>query len=116
VVEGLIEGQDASAHVVDIFPFPTMSPVAEPDFVTRAGGLEASDRRFGLDQVEVVGALLNWLGRKSINDGWWLDRIKGRKPRLVVAVAFANKMARTIRAIATKKELYRDPELSLTAG
>ena len=28
VVEGLIEGQDASAHVVDIFPFPPMLPLS----------------------------------------------------------------------------------------
>ena len=66
----------------------------------------------------IIGAMsrLNWLGRKSIKEGSWLDRIKGRKPRLLVAVALANKMARMIWAIATKKELYRDPELSLAAG
>lgn len=60
----------------------------------------------------IIGAMsrLNWLGRKSIKEGSWLDRIKGRKPRLLVAVALANKMARMIWAIATKKELYRDPD------
>jgi len=58
---------------------------------------------------------LNWLGRKSIIEGSWLDRIKGRKPRMLVAVALANKMARMIWAIATRKEVYRDPGLSLPA-
>lgn len=66
----------------------------------------------------IIGAMsrLNWLGRKSIKEASWLDRIQGRKPRLLVAVALANKMARMIWAIATKKELYRDLELSPAAG
>lgn len=59
----------------------------------------------------IIGAMsrLNWLGRKSIKEGSWLDRLAGRKPRMLVAVALANKMARIIWAIATRKEVYRDP-------
>jgi transposase len=57
----------------------------------------------------IIGAMsrLNWLGRKSITDGSWLARIAARKPRMLVAIALANKMARTIWALLTKNEDYR---------
>jgi len=52
----------------------------------------------------IIGAMsrLNWLGRKSISEGSWLARIAARKPRMLVAIALANKMARTIWALMTK--------------
>lgn len=58
----------------------------------------------------IIGAMsrLNWLGRKSIPESSWLARIAARKPRMLVAIALANKMARTIRALLTKNEDYRD--------
>jgi transposase len=58
----------------------------------------------------IIGAMsrLNWLGRKSIPEGSWLARITARKPRMLVAIALANKMARTIWALLTKNEDYRD--------
>ena len=51
---------------------------------------------------------LNWLGHKSIPEGSWLARTSGRKPRMLVAIALANKIARTIWALLTKNEDYRD--------
>src|SRR5690554_3557880 len=58
----------------------------------------------------IIGAMsrLNWLGRKSIPEGSWLARIAARKPRMLVAIALANKMARMIWALLTKNEDYRD--------
>ncbi|ASM71056.1 MULTISPECIES: IS110 family transposase [Roseobacteraceae] len=59
----------------------------------------------------ITGAMtrLNWLGRKRIQPGSWLAKMLDRKPRLLVAIALANKMARAIWAMLTKKEDYRDP-------
>ena len=59
----------------------------------------------------IIGAMsrLNWIGRKSIPEGSWLARIAARKPRMIVAIALANKMARTIWAMLTKNEDYRVP-------
>jgi transposase len=59
----------------------------------------------------IIGAMsrLNWMGRKSIPDGSWLARMMARKPRMLVAIALANKMARTIWALLTKNEDYRVP-------
>lgn len=58
----------------------------------------------------IIGAMsrLNWLGRKTIPESSWLARIAARKPRMLVAIALANKMARTVWALLTKNENYRD--------
>jgi transposase len=65
----------------------------------------------------IIGAMsrLNWLGRKSIPEGSWLARLLTKKPRLLVAIALANKMARAIWAMLTKKEDYRAPALAAAA-
>jgi len=82
----------------------------------RLGRVSKAGQR-DIRRLLIIGAMsrLNWLGGKSISEGSWLDRLKGRKPRMLVAVALANKMARMIWAIATRKEVYRDPELALPA-
>jgi transposase len=58
----------------------------------------------------IIGAMsrLNWLARKSIPKGSWLVRMVARKPRMPVAMALANKMARTTWAASTRNEDYRD--------
>jgi transposase len=45
----------------------------------------------------------------KLDDGSWLARMLARKPRLVVAIALANKMARSIWAMLVKEQDYRDP-------
>ena len=46
---------------------------------------------------------------KGVPESSWLGRMLIRKPRMVVAIALANKMARMIWAMLTKGEDYRDP-------
>ena len=58
---------------------------------------------------------LNWLGRRTIPEGSWLARISARKPRMLVAIALANKMARGVWAMLTKNEEYRDPAQAAAA-
>lgn len=41
--------------------------------------------------------------------GSWLERMLTRKPRMLISVALANKMARMVWALLTKKEDYRAP-------
>ncbi|MDP1669676.1 IS110 family transposase [Phaeovulum sp.] len=59
----------------------------------------------------IIGAMsrLNWMGARSIREGSWLARLRERKPKMLVAIALANKMARAIWAMLTKQEDYRDP-------
>jgi hypothetical protein len=65
----------------------------------------------------IIGAMsrMNWMGCRSIREGSWLARMLARKPRLLVAVALANKMARQIWAMLTKNEDYRDPANGVAA-
>jgi len=66
----------------------------------------------------IIGAMsrLNWLGKRSIVEGSWLSRLveKG-KPKMLVAIALANKMARQVWAMLTKQEDYRNPTPVLSA-
>ena len=48
-------------------------------------------------------------GRSAPSENSWLAHMLGRKPRMLVALALANKMARGIWAMLTKGENYRDP-------
>ncbi|KKN51837.1 hypothetical protein LCGC14_0618510 [marine sediment metagenome] len=60
----------------------------------------------------VIGAMsiVNWASRKGSADSW-LMRLLGSKPKMVVAVALANKMARRLWAMCVKKEWYEIPDL-----
>ncbi|MET0437110.1 MAG: IS110 family transposase [Devosia sp.] len=44
--------------------------------------------------------------------GSWLERMLARKPRMLVSVALANKMARMVWALLTRKEDYRAPAVA----
>ena len=59
----------------------------------------------------ITGAMVivRWACRKGAQEGTWLHRMLGRKPRMLVAIALANKMARSIWAMLTKGEDYRGP-------
>lgn len=87
-----------------------------------SGGKERLGRVSKAGQADIrrlliIGAMsrLNWLGRKTIPEGSWLAQILARKPRMLVAVALANKMARAIWAMLTKKEDYRNPAPAVAA-
>jgi transposase len=84
--------------------------------VSKAGQAEKAGQA-DIRRLLIIGAMsrLTWLGRKSIREGSWLARMLARKPRMLVAIALANKMARTIWAMLTKQEDYRDPELIAAA-
>ena len=53
---------------------------------------------------------------KGAPEGSWLKRMLATKPRLVVAIALANKMARGIWAMLSKQEDYKDPIRAGVAG
>ena len=59
----------------------------------------------------IIGAMavVSWAARNGASEGSWLARMMARKPRMVVAIALANKMARSVWAMLVKQENYRDP-------
>ena len=94
------------------------------DFVARlglaprqfsSGGKERLGRVSKAGQADIkrlliIGAMsrLNLRGRRHIAQHSWLGRMLERKPRMLVAIALANKMARQIWAMLTRKQNYQD--------
>ena len=54
-------------------------------------------------------AVVRWAIRRGETTDPWLARMLARKPRMVVAVALANRMARIVWALMVNKEVYRAP-------
>ena len=59
--------------------------------------------------MAVVRAAVRSGMRSGAPEGSWLARMLAKKPRMLVAIALANKMARGLWAMMTKQENYRDP-------
>lgn len=80
-------------------------------------GRVSKEGQADIRRLLIIGAMsrLNWIGRKSILEGSWLAQMLARKPRMLVAIALANTMARTIWAMLTKNEDYRNPALAVAA-
>lgn len=59
----------------------------------------------------ITGAMtvVRWASRKGAREGSWLAHMLARKPRMLVAIALANKMARSVWAMLDKGEIYKDP-------
>jgi len=59
----------------------------------------------------IIGAMavIRLASRKRRAEGSWLHRMLARKPRMVLAIALADKMARAIWAMLTTGEDYRVP-------
>lgn len=54
-------------------------------------------------------AVVRWAARKEPPAGSWLARMLARKPRMLVAVALANRMARIAWSLMAKGGVYRAP-------
>jgi len=62
----------------------------------------------------IVGAMavVGWAMRRREPIGSWITRMLASKPKMLVAIALANKMARGIWAMMTKNESYRAPAVN----
>lgn len=56
-----------------------------------------------------ASAVIRWASRRGAPAGSWLERMLTRKPRMLVMVALANKMARIVWAMRVRGENYQDP-------
>ena len=81
-----------------------------------SGGKERLGRVSKAGQADIrrlliIGAMsrLNLRGRRHIASNSWLGRMLERKPRMLVAIALANKMARQIWAMLANNQDYQDP-------
>lgn len=80
---------------------------------TRLGRISKMGRR-DIRRLLIIGAsaVVCWAVRKGAPRGSWLERMMARKPRMLVVVAQANKMARTIWAVSLREQNYRVPAMA----
>jgi len=64
-----------------------------------------------LRRLLIIGssAVVQQASKRGAPKGSWLEQMLARKPRMLVTVALANKMARIIWALLVKQENYRAP-------
>jgi transposase len=64
-----------------------------------------------LRRLLIIGAsaVARWAARHGAPANSWLQRMLGRKPRMLVIVALANKIARMAWALLAKGGVYRAP-------
>ncbi len=76
----------------------------------RLGGMSKMGQR-DVRRLLISGAMseIRWAGRRRKPPCPWLARMLARKPRKVVAVALANRMARIAWALMRNKDVYREP-------
>jgi transposase len=60
-----------------------------------------------------ASAVVAHAARRGAPVGSWLARMLARKPRMLIAVALANKMARVAWALLVKEEVYRAPIVAM---
>lgn len=75
------------------------------------GGISKMGQR-DIRRLLITGAMavVHWACRKGGAEGSWLARMLARKPRKLVAIALANKMARAVWAMQTRNEDYRQTD------
>jgi transposase len=56
-----------------------------------------------------AGAVVLQASKRGAPAGSWLEGMLARKPRMLVTIALANKMARTVWALLVQQEDYRAP-------
>lgn len=102
--EGFARGRDFSAWL-GLVPRQRSSGGKE-----RLGGISKMGQR-DLRRLLITGAMavVRWATIRGARKGSWLERMMARKPRMLVAVALANKMARTAWALMAHGGVYRDP-------
>jgi transposase len=104
-METFRRGRDFAAWVGLV---PRQNSTGGKQRLGRTGKMGQRDIR----RLLIIGAMavVNSTARHGAPEGSWLERMLGKKPKMLVAIALANKMARGIWAMMTKQEDYRHPE------
>lgn len=84
---------------------------------TRLGRITKTGNR-QIRTLRVLGAtaMLHRAHKWDSAAGQWLCELMARRPRRLATVALANKMARIIWALLSRKEIYRPAGVSVSAG
>ncbi len=91
--------------------WPGLVPVQRSTGGKRVLGKTPKMGQRDIRRLLIGGAMtaVRWACRKGAPEGSWLHRMLARKPRMLAAIARANKMARSVWAMLTKGEDFRVP-------
>ncbi|WP_146591171.1 IS110 family transposase [Puniceibacterium confluentis] len=103
-LEGFRRGRDFAAWLGLV---PVQKSTGGKQVLGRTSKMGQRDIR----RLLIIGAMtrVRWAVRNGAPKGSWLEQMLARKPRMLVAIALANKTARAIWAMMTKKEDFKDP-------
>ena len=103
-MESFRRGRDFSAW---LGPVPRQHSTGGKPRLGRISKMGQRDVR----RLLITGAMsvVRWAVRRGAPPGSWLARMLARKPKMLVAVALANRMARIAWALITNREFYREP-------
>ena len=106
-MEGFRRGRDFAAWLGLV---PVQNSTRGRQILGRTSKMGQRDIR----SLLIIGAMtrVRWAVKNGPPKGSWLEQMLARKPRMLVAIALANKTARAIWAMMTKQEDYRDPALA----
>jgi len=105
-MEGFKRGRDFAAWLGLV---PIQKSTGGRQILGRTSKMGQRDIR----RLLIIGAMtrIRWAIKNGVQKGSWLAQMLERKPRMLVAIALANKTARIIWAMMTKKQDYKDPIL-----
>src|SRR4029078_2401280 len=71
-----------------------------------------------LRRLRIIGnsAVVQQTSKRGAPKGSWLEQMLARKPRMLVTVALANKMARIVWALLVKQEGYKAPVAAMACA
>lgn len=103
-MEGFRRGRDFSAWLGLV---PLQRSTGGRQVLGRTSKMGQRDIR----RLLIIGAMarIRWALRKGVAKDSWLARMLARKPRMLVAIALANKTARAIWAMMTRQEDFAVP-------
>ena len=105
-LEGFKRGRDFAAWLGLV---PVQKSTGGRQILGRTSKMGQRDIR----RLLIIGAMtrIRWAVKNGPQEGSWLAQMLERKPRMLVAIALANKTARIIWAMMTKEQDYKDPML-----
>lgn len=103
-MEGFRRGRDFAAWLGLV---PVQRSTGGRQLLGRTSKMGQRDIR----RLLIIGAMtrIRWALRNGAPEGSWLARMLARKPRMLVAIALANKTARAIWAMMTRQEDFAVP-------
>ena len=104
LMEGFKRGRDFAAWLGLV---PVQRSTGGRQILGRTSKMGQRDIR----RLLIIGAMtrVRWAVKNGAPEGSWLARMLGRKPRMLVAIALANKTARAVWAMMTRQEDFANP-------